>query len=650
MRRSLLTGLSLLALAACQTMDSGSAERDAEVKVPEFESSVEVAAEEVVSETVLVSVPAEYETVTETIIVQPQSVTYEVIPGKFEWVDGEIPGESVEYVEIPAQYETVEETIVVQEASTELVTVPVAYETLADGSRVVKMPASTRERVLPAVTTTETRRVLKTPARVEEVTVSNKIEDGKTFIMVESPRTVEKTIPAITKTISRRVVKTPASTIEVLAPRPVSGRVISGEAGSETVASPTGEILARVMIPATPHAKDEAAESTAKVRPEIPSPPQLQAGSLTAGDYDDVLNPHLYVDYAAGKLVGALAQKDLPRLNTQSAIEVQVYDRLGKPYPMAEIELSNKQGKVVQTLRTGANGKVHFYPDLDQIRTNFVITAEAPNGQRITRKLQQQMVDNGSEIAFDFSADRTPVGKLDLLLTIDATGSMSDEMRYLQAEISGIVGQVAEANPGVNIRTGLIVYRDTNDTYVVKDFPFTEDLEAFRTSLNAQSATGGGDKPEAMDLAFEKGLEFDWREDAIKVNLLVADAPPHNRNLAQSWTYAEQSRAHGIHIVPIAASGVDPTAEYLMRSMALITGGRYLFLTDDSGIGNPHAEPSVDCYVVTHLNGLVTRVVSGLVSGERVEPMGNQVIRTVGNYRGGVCAQNVLEFASNTQP
>ena len=65
---------------------------------------------------------------------------------------------------VPAEpaYETVTETIVVQEASSELITVPPTY--YADGT--IATPARTMERSVPAVTKTETRRVLKsTPLR-----------------------------------------------------------------------------------------------------------------------------------------------------------------------------------------------------------------------------------------------------------------------------------------------------------------------------------------------------------------------------------------------------------------------------------------------------------------------------------------------------
>jgi hypothetical protein len=74
-----------------------------------------------------------------------------------------------------------------------------------------------------------------------------------------------------------------------------------------------------------------------------------------------------------------------------------------------------------------------------------------------------------------------------------------------------------------------------------------------------------------------------------------------------------------------------------MRAMGQITGGRYLFLTDDSGVGNPHAEPTVDCYVVTRLDSLVERVLNELVTGQREEPDGGDVIRIVGDYKAGIC-------------
>ena len=72
--------------------------------------------------------------------------------------------------------------------------------------------------------------------------------------------------------------------------------------------------------------------------------------------------------------------------------------------------------------------------------------------------------------------------------------------------------------------------------------------------------------------------------------------------------------------------------------MAALTQGRYIFLTDDSGVGNSHAEPDVACYLVSRLDTLVARVLAGIATGRRVEPRQGDVIRTVGAYDRGRCS------------
>lgn len=375
------------------------------------------------------------------------------------------------------------------------------------------------------------------------------------------------------------------------------------------------------------------------VRPDPEPQPAPQSGLLTAGDYDDVLNPDLYKAYLDKTLqaAGAEGRTDLPYVDAANRISVQVTDRLGKPMPFADVKLTSAEGEDMFPLRTGANGTVYLYPAFDGLTAGTEISVSVEGGNEQIRTLSQNMLDSGDTLEVIISADAAPVEKLDVLLTLDATGSMADEMAYLQTELTSIMTRMERSNPKLDIRAGLIVYRDKGDDYVIRDFDFTDDLDAFKNTLAQQEADGGGDFPEAMHSAQKHGLSLSWREDAIKVNLLVADAPPHDEDITATWQTALQARVLGIHTVPIAASGVDPQAEFLMRAMGQVTGGRYLFLTDDSGVGNPHAEPTVDCYIVTPLNSLVQRVLESLVLGRRVEPAGEIVVRAVGNYQAGVC-------------
>jgi hypothetical protein len=86
----------------------------------------------------------------------------------------------------------------------------------------------------------------------------------------------------------------------------------------------------------------------------------------------------------------------------------------------------------------------------------------------------------------------------------------------------------------------------------------------------------------------------------------------------------------GVHVYPIASSGIDDATEYQMRATAQLTGGRYLFLTDDSGIGNSHAEPHIPCYAVSRLDHAVVRMVETELQGQRAPLRNDQVIRRVG--------------------
>ena len=71
----------------------------------------------------------------------------------------------------------------------------------------------------------------------------------------------------------------------------------------------------------------------------------------------------------------------------------------------------------------------------------------------------------------------------------------------------------------------------------------------------------------------------------------------------------------GIRIVPVVASGIDKSTEFLMRMTAIRTHGTYVFITDDSGIGGEHLEPTVGEYEVEFLSDLLVRLI-GRFGGE----------------------------------
>ena len=366
----------------------------------------------------------------------------------------------------------------------------------------------------------------------------------------------------------------------------------------------------------------------------------IEPGTLTAGDYDDHLNPASYQLYASEYLQRRGRWIDVPRIDFNNRIRIEVSDQSGLPYADAKVDISSVESQQVIELHTAANGIAALYNDIDSLPASFTLGVTGTDGTSVEQRINLQSANEAGKILVSLPRDNEEQGAaadspLDLMFVIDTTGSMSDELNFIQTELSDIINSVTQQQSDINI--GLVFYRDYGDQYVVRAHDFSASLNGVQLDLNQEQANGGGDNPEAMDQALETALGASWRDSSRKVMFLVADAPPHGDRMRATWNAAEQARLNSIHIVPVAASGTAEDAEYIMRSVAALTNSRYLFLTDDSGFGLPHAEPDIDCYVVTSLRDTMIRTLGSLITGTRIEPSASDIVRQVGNYNDGVC-------------
>lgn len=369
----------------------------------------------------------------------------------------------------------------------------------------------------------------------------------------------------------------------------------------------------------------------------------IQSGVLTAGDIDDNLNFLAFQHYLSSMFQSDSSQV-LPNVSLAGRVTVKILDTQGQGVANARVSLfTGASTSPALEASAGADGVFHFFPHYDGLgdANQFTVQVRLPETDTPTAASAFNLNDLGEERTVELRWDgvvATRPSALDLMFVIDTTGSMGDEINYLQAELRDIIAAVRSQFPEVSMRFGLVVYRDLGDAYVVRSFDFTDSVETMQHQLEQQSANGGGDYPEAMEQALGQALQADWRSgNTARLLFLVADAPPHDENLGVLLDEAKTARQLGLRIYPLAASGVADTAEYLMRVMAATTQGRYLFLTDDSGVGNEHAEPKVPCYVVTRLDQLLIRVMTSELSGLRVEAAETQVLRIVGHQEGGVC-------------
>ena len=361
-----------------------------------------------------------------------------------------------------------------------------------------------------------------------------------------------------------------------------------------------------------------------------------QAGQLTAGTWDDNANFDFYTSYLTTTLSSQLA--GLPVIDRSARMVILVESAAGEPVAGAQVRVADAANHVF-TSTTGGEGRVLFFPGWSSIATDSAVTITASMAN--DSAAQTAIAKAGTVTLVLGQTARSDVGALDLAFVIDTTGSMGDELSYVRSELDAIVGGIAAQFPSLVQRFALIVYRDTGDQYVVRSFDFTTDLAAFRRNVSAQSADGGGDEPEAVDQALAAAGKLSWQAGATaRVAFWIADASHHVGRESAVVSALQTAVSKAVHIYPVAASGITDLGEFTMRTAAEVTGGRYLFLTDDSGIGNSHAEPHIPCYYVTTLESAIRRMVLTEVSGYYAAPLASDIIRTSGNPEGQQCNQS----------
>ena len=371
--------------------------------------------------------------------------------------------------------------------------------------------------------------------------------------------------------------------------------------------------------------------------PDIAPPPdeptvRPTARTLTAGSVSDLEQGEAYHNMLAG-LGDAEDPESLSHGFTAPNFLVHLRGRDDRPVRNATVILHTDAGTPLRVLVTGADGDVAVASRYDGIPDGGQVfaTAIAEGSPPITVTLDPE-VDATHTIHLPVAGAEAPLDVLDLALVIDTTGSMGDEMAYLKVELQSIVDRVNTAHPGVRQRWSLIAYRDTGDEYIVRTTDLTGSLAELSTLLGEQDANGGGDEPEAMDQALVASTELAWATGpAARVVFLVADAPPHSENESLALDAVNRLREQGVSVYPVASSGVRDRAEFIMRSAALLTGGRYVFLTDDSGVGGSHQAPKGGAsYDVEPLSDLMVRIIDHELTGHPlVKAAEGDVIRKV---------------------
>ena len=354
---------------------------------------------------------------------------------------------------------------------------------------------------------------------------------------------------------------------------------------------------------------------------------QTQSGILTAGSLDDLSNPKKYCELSGW--LRWVHNESITSGASDRPCVIRVVDNDGKPIGGVDLKIDGAYRWSTLNLRTKSNGSVVIMPLWDGVKhRKLQVRVTAPGTQYEIEKTIFPMQSKVHTIRIQQARGQAPC-RLDMAFAIDCTGSMSDELEYLKVEIKSIAAAVAKRFPQVHQRYGLVVYRDNGDRYVTKSYDFHESIDNFIRILGQQRADGGGDNPEAVDKALSEIADLSWRDGNVaRLCFHVADAPPHSNRVNRTLQAVNRLRSKGVGIYPVASSGVKNLAEFMMRTEALLTGSDYLFLTDDSGVGNKHAKPTADRYNVEILKDLMIRMVTQEICGLKLDPRHGDVIRT----------------------
>lgn len=334
-----------------------------------------------------------------------------------------------------------------------------------------------------------------------------------------------------------------------------------------------------------------------------------RSGALTAGEINDFSKWEMWQDLKKEELK---AFAEAWNIAPAGRYTLQLNTLTGLPVVDAVVRLMERSAGTLYTSRTDNTGKAELWLGTqggEVSLSGLFMEIDYLGNTETVRNVKP--FSSGMNIHMMDVSCREVYG-VDIAFVVDATGSMGDELMYLQAEMNDVIFKAKQISDKLDFHFANVFYRDFGDQYVTQSMDFSRVLSESVEFINTQAAGGGGDYEEAVEVALDSAINnLSWTESArSRILFLILDAPPHNNeaNRKKMEQLMRQAAEKGIRIVPVGASGINKATEYLLRTMAIGTNGTYTFLTNHSGIGNAHIEPSTDEYKVETFNDLMVRV------------------------------------------
>jgi Mg-chelatase subunit ChlD len=356
-----------------------------------------------------------------------------------------------------------------------------------------------------------------------------------------------------------------------------------------------------VAASATSAPPTPAARADAVAKPTLAAGEPVSFTGVKAGEWDDNANFREFQRFLTS------AQAAVPYhgvdLSERRFLVVRDEKGLGIPRCTVTVRDAESRAQASTSLVTTASGRAILFPRAEGLLGDKLVATASCPGETSTAEASFHVDAEAPDGIVDLRLKkaRAPIGArvVDLAFVLDTTGSMSEEITAVKATIQKVASTLAREGEQTRVRVGLVEYKDRQDPFVTKVYPFATDLDAFATQVSRISAGGGGDNPEDMNAGLHTAMtKLDWSDRSVaRLAFVIADAPPH-LDYQDGPDYATDMKTashRGIQLFTVAASGMDRLGQIVFRQMAQYTGATNMFVLrggagpQSTGAGDPLA-------------------------------------------------------------
>jgi hypothetical protein len=181
--------------------------------------------------------------------------------------------------------------------------------------------------------------------------------------------------------------------------------------------------------------------------------------------------------------------------------------------------------------------------------------------------------------------------KPDIVFTVDTTGSMGGAIDNVKANLHTIVTDVRGSQPDADF--AVVSYKDQSDGAGIYQVvtPLTAIEADVQTGVDALSAGGGGDTPEAFINALYQDStgSISYRADSSRIVVLIGDSSSHDPSNGHTLTDAIAAlQAANIKVVAVAVKGGGDGLDAATQASQVVTatGGQLVPASSPSDVTN----------------------------------------------------------------